>query len=61
VECERVGRLAKGGAVVNRPGRRVDGYMPPRAKKLDLQVSKKGDNDEQGVRLDEALNNVQIL
>ncbi len=56
-----MGRLAKGGAVVNRPGRRVDGYMPPRAKKLDLQVSKKGDNDEQGVRLDEALNNVQIL
>ncbi len=39
VECERVGELAKGGAVVGRPGTRVDGYLPPRAKKLVLQVS----------------------
>jgi hypothetical protein len=42
VGCERVGRLAKGGAVVNRPGTRVDGYSPPRAKKLVIQVSKEG-------------------
>ncbi len=40
--CERVGELAKGGAVVGRPGTRVDGYSPPRAKKLVLQVSKHG-------------------
>ncbi len=39
VEFERVGELAKGGAVVGRPGTRVDGYSPPRAKKLVLQVS----------------------
>jgi hypothetical protein len=38
--CERVGDLAKGGAVVSRPGARVDGYLPPRAKKVVLQVSK---------------------
>ncbi len=37
---ERVGGLAKGGAVVGRPGTRVDGYSPPRAKKLVLQGSK---------------------
>jgi hypothetical protein len=42
VGCERVGRLAKCGAVVNRPGTRVDGYSPSRAKKLVLQVSKNG-------------------
>ncbi len=36
--CERVGELAKGGAVVGRPGIRVDWYSPPRAKKLVLQV-----------------------
>ncbi len=42
VGCERVGELAKGGAVVGRPGTRVDGYSPPRAKKLVLQVSKQG-------------------
>ncbi len=36
--CERVGGLAKGGAVVGRPETRVDGYLPSRAKKL---VSKK--------------------
>jgi hypothetical protein len=35
-----VGELAKDGAVVGRPGTRVDGYLPPRAKKLVLQVSK---------------------
>ncbi len=39
---ERVGRLAKGGAVVGRPETRVDGYSPPRGKKLALQVSKHG-------------------
>ncbi len=40
--CERVGRLAKGGAVVTRPGTRVDVYSPLQAKKLVLQVSKNG-------------------
>ncbi len=40
--CERVGELAKGGAVVGRPGTRVDGYSQPRAKKLVLQVSEHG-------------------
>jgi hypothetical protein len=39
VGCERVGELARGGAVVGRLGARVDGYSPLRAKKLDLQVS----------------------
>jgi hypothetical protein len=29
-----------GGAVISKPGTRVDGYSPPRAKKLVLQVSK---------------------
>ncbi len=38
--CERVEELAKGGAVVGRPGTRVDKYSAPRAKKLILQVSK---------------------
>jgi hypothetical protein len=42
VGCERVGELAKGGAVVGTPGTRVDGYLPPRARKLVLQVSKHG-------------------
>ncbi len=37
-----MGELAKGGAFVDRPGTRVDGYSPPRAKKLVLQVSKHG-------------------
>jgi hypothetical protein len=37
-----VGELAKCGAVVSRPGTRVDGYSPPLAKKLVLQVSKHG-------------------
>ncbi len=32
--------LAKDGAVVGRPGTRVDGYSPPQTKKLVLQVSK---------------------
>ncbi len=36
--CERVGELAKGGAVVSRPGTRV----APRANKLVLQVNKCG-------------------
>ncbi len=40
--CERVGGLAKGGAAVGRPETRADGYSPPRAKKLVLQVSKHG-------------------
>ncbi len=40
--CERVGELAKGGAAADRPGKRVDGYSPPLAKKLVLQVSKLG-------------------
>ncbi len=39
--CERVrGIKAKGGAVVDRPETRVDGYSSPREKKLGLQVSK---------------------
>jgi hypothetical protein len=38
--CERVGELAKGGAVVGRSGAREDGYSPPRAQKLVLQVIK---------------------
>jgi hypothetical protein len=42
VGCERVGGLAKGRAVAGRPKTRVDGYSPPRAKKLVLQVSKHG-------------------
>jgi hypothetical protein len=42
VGCERLGRLAKGGAVVGRPETRVDAYSPPRAKKLVFQVSKHG-------------------
>ncbi len=40
--CERLGGLAKGGAVVGRPETRVDGYSSPLAKKLVLQVSKHG-------------------
>jgi hypothetical protein len=38
--CERAGERAKGGAVVDRPGARVVGYLPPLAKTLVLQVSK---------------------
>jgi hypothetical protein len=34
------GIKAKGGAVVDRPETRVDGYSSPREKKLGLQVSK---------------------
>jgi hypothetical protein len=37
VGCERVGELAKGGAVAGRPKTRVDEYSPLRAKKLVLQ------------------------
>ncbi len=40
--CERVGEPEKGGTVLGGPGARVDGYLPPRAKKLVLQVSKHG-------------------
>ncbi len=39
---ERVGELAKGGLGVGRPGTSVDGYSPPGAKKLVLQVSRHG-------------------
>ncbi len=40
--CDRTGELAKGGAVVGRPGTRVDGYSSPQAKNLVLQESKYG-------------------
>ncbi len=53
--CERVGELAKGGAVVSRPGTRVDGYAQPQAKKLVLQVSKTWDRTEQGAGLNQVL------
>jgi hypothetical protein len=36
------GRLAKGGAVANRPGTSMNGYLPPWAKKRVLQVSTTG-------------------
>jgi hypothetical protein len=50
--CERVrGAKQGGGAVVGRPGTRVDGYSSPREKKLVLQVSKTGCHEMQGVRL----------
>jgi hypothetical protein len=38
----KCGRTCKGGAVVGRPGTRVDGYSSPRARELFLQVSKHG-------------------
>ncbi len=47
--CERVGEVAKGGADVGRPGARVDGNSPPRAKKLVLQVSKHGITGRKGL------------
>ncbi len=50
-----MGELAKGGAVVSRPGTIVDGYLPLRAKKPVLQVSKHGDSREQGPGLNQAL------
>jgi hypothetical protein len=34
VGCDRVGELAKGGAVVGRPGTRVDGYLPTTSKEV---------------------------
>jgi hypothetical protein len=37
-----MGELAKGRAVVSRPGTRVDGYSRHEQKKLVLQVSNKG-------------------
>jgi hypothetical protein len=52
---ERVGELAKGEAVVGRPGTRADGYSPPRAKKLVLQVSKHGLMGSKGTGLSKAL------
>jgi hypothetical protein len=53
-----MGRLAKGGAVVNGPGTRVDGYSPPQTKKLGLQSKLRRGSNEQAVGLDEALNSV---
>jgi hypothetical protein len=55
VGCERLGELAKGGAVVGRPGTRTDEYSPPRAKKRGLQVSKHRLVGSKGIRLNEAL------
>ncbi len=49
VGCKRVGELTNGGAVVGRPGTRVDGYAPPRAKKLVLEVSKHGMAESKGL------------
>jgi hypothetical protein len=49
-----VGELARGGAVVSRPGTRVDGYSPPQARELVLQVSKQGAVGSKG-RVDQAL------
>jgi hypothetical protein len=47
-----VGELEKGGAVASRPGTRVDGYSPPRARKLVVRaVGSKG-------RVDQALYDV---
>jgi hypothetical protein len=40
VGCAGVKGLARGGAVVSRPGTRVDGNVPLRARGLVLQVSK---------------------
>jgi hypothetical protein len=42
VGCEGVKGLGRGRAVVNRPGTKVDGNLPPRARGLLLQVSKHG-------------------
>jgi hypothetical protein len=56
--CERVGELAKGGAVVSRPGGKSGWVFAPRAKKLVLQVSKTGDNREHRVGLKQALSGV---
>jgi hypothetical protein len=55
VGCERVGELAKGGAVDSRPGTRVDGYSHHEQKKLVLQVSNKGMRREErgGMRREE--------
>ncbi len=50
-----MGELIKGGAVVGRPGTRVDGYSPPPAKKLVLQLSKHRLVGCKGVGLIEAL------
>ncbi len=43
-----MGEQVKGGAVVSRPGTRMDGYSPPREKKLILQVSKLGTTGSRG-------------
>ncbi len=48
-----MGELAKGGAVVSRPGTRVDGYSPPQAKELVPLVSKHGAVGSKG-RVDQA-------
>jgi hypothetical protein len=45
VGCESVGEPARGGQLLVDQGqewKRVDGYSPPREKKLVLQVSKHG-------------------
>ncbi len=47
--CERVKELARGRAIVGRPGTRVDGYSPPRENKLVLQVSKRGLEGSKGL------------
>ncbi len=47
--CERVGELVRSGAVAGRPGTRVDGCSPPRAKNLVLQVSKIGMAGDKGL------------
>jgi hypothetical protein len=52
-----MGELAKGGAVVSRPGTRVDGYSPPRARELVLQVSKHRTIGSKG-QVDQALYDV---
>ncbi len=43
-----MGGLVKGGAVVSRPGTRVDGNSPPEARELVLQVSKDGEVGSKG-------------
>jgi hypothetical protein len=53
--CERMRELAKGGAVVSRPGIIVNGYSHHEQKKLVLQVSNKGMRREErgGMRREE--------
>jgi hypothetical protein len=44
-----MGELPKGGAVVSRPGTRVDGYSHHEHKKLVLHVRKKGIKGSKGL------------